>query len=400
MHFIFLFFIFFYFYQVGALLQPLILLLHIPNGFYSVPTMSVSALCALMLYFRAYNKKYVTRQLLDIVAIWSPWLIYLAFRCDFNDSYSVKKITLMSFAHFTTIFMICIAFFSDHEKFTKYFFWCTAFMVTIILCAFFVNPSISAEHSTSLYRRFTVGNINPISLSRTFAIGALTLQLWGRGPCWIKIIVCSPFVIGMLLTGSRGPIISLSAVLALYYLYTQKSHTWFALRFYFICTFVLISMWTVEANFEDTIDHFFNRGGSSKGMYVDSGRYQALIETFKEFTSEPVFGVGLAKYGKSDKHIIVVNEKSNGELKRLYPHNIFYEVLAELGIIGFVLFLLLFRPGKWMIDFSNKFIFLFLLCFSFSMTSGDFFDNIGVFIFGYIARFNKCDQGVCARQRE
>jgi hypothetical protein len=383
--------IFFFVYEFGVLFLPILAFLHIPGGFLSMPTLGIAALCSIGFYFQTENKNQLFRGLLYAAIAWVPWLIYLAFRCDFNDPYSSKKLSLMVFAQFGSILMICCAFYKDQERFTRYFYVCTIGMITILLIYFFLNHAVDPIHSTQKAVRLTTENINPIMLSRTFAIGALSFLLWGRPTYWVKVSLCIPFFVGMYLTGSRGPVISLLILFVVHYLWTQSQYKLFALRLFLSCLLLILTLFTVGASFYESIDKYFSRG-HRQGMYQGSGRYDAAIVTWKEFVSAPVFGVGLGRYGKPGKQTTLISGKSNIDRYRSYPHNILYEVLAELGIFGAILFILLLRPGAWIFDFSNKFIFLFLLCFLFAMTSGDFFDNAGMFIFGYIARLNRKPQ--------
>jgi O-antigen ligase len=294
----------------------------------------------------------------------------------------------MSIGQFGTILMICCAFYKDKEKFVKYFYICTIAMISIVLVYFFFNHSVYSIQGVKIKGRLGTEGVNPIEMSRMFAIGALSLMLWGRFSYWIKVVLCIPFFIGMILTGSRGPVISVSIVLACHYLWTQSQHRLIAIRLFLSCVLLIIALWTVGAYFQDPIDKYFTRG-HRQGMYQGSGRYSAALVTWKEFVSEPFWGVGLGKYGKPGTQASPTIDLSNKPINRDYPHNILYEVAAELGIVGIILFIFLLRPGAWVFDFSNKFIYLFFLCFLFAMTSGDFFDNAGVFTFAYIARLNR-----------
>ncbi len=382
MYLIFFILFFTFFYNIGAFLQPVWQLLHIPNGFYSVPTLGIAGLCSIIIFFQTEDKMQVLSRLYRLLLVWIPWILYLAFRCNYNDPYSVKKLMLMAIAQFGSLAAICLAFYKNQEKFSKYFFVCTMAMTTFLLAYFFVDHGI---YSNDMRDRLTTQGINPIMLSRTFSIGAVTLILWARAPYFIKFMICIPFFVGMYLTGSRGPILSLSIILACHYLWLQKRYAFPSIRIIFIGSLVITSGYIVEANFHDSIEHYFTRG-STKGMYEGSGRESALFISWKEFVSAPLTGVGLGMYEKTNKRTYY--DELGKRTFRHYPHNIIFEVMAELGIVGALLFMLILKPGGWMFDFSNKFTLLFLLSLIFALTSGDFFDNAGVFIFGCIAWLN------------
>lgn len=350
-----------------------------------MPILGIASLCSIQFIVQTENKNQLFRGLFYTAVSWAPWLIYLAFRCDFNDPYSSKKLSLMVFSQFGTILMICCAFYKDQERFTKYFYFCTIGLITILLIYFFLNHNISPIHSSQQRVRLTTEGINPIMLARTFAIGAIVLMLLERPSYWVKVSLCIPFFVGMYLTASRGPVLSLAIVLGCHYLWARSYKKWFVIRFFLSCLLLFVTLWTAGEFFRDPIDNYFS-GGSRQGMYRGSGRYDAAISTWNEFVSAPIFGVGLGRYGKRGTQVSLMSDKSKISRYRIYPHNILYEVFAELGLVGAILFIFLLRPGTWMFDFSNKFVYLFFLCFLFAMTSGDFFDNTGVFIFGYIAR--------------
>ncbi|MGB5156411.1 O-antigen ligase family protein [Desulfobacterium sp. N47] len=377
----------FFFYNFGTLFIPLLQRMSIPSGFYSAPTSVIAAFCALLFFFQTRNKKQFLREFLFTIIAWAPWLIYLTYRCDFNDRYSLQKLILM-FLSFGYVLMFCCAFHKDKEKFSRYFWVCSVAMIASTLIYFFFKHSVPVLHGYRFEGRLSIQSANSIGISRSFAIGALTLLVWGRFSYWIKIGLCLPFFIGMYMTGSRGPAISLLIIIICHFLWINGHNKLLNWRILLACLSLIIAAWTVDVFFHNQIEKYFSRG-DKRGMYLQSGRYAGAIETWKEFTSAPFSGVGLGKYGKPGTQIFSTVSQSKKNIEREYPHNILYEVAAELGIVGAILFIFLLRPGPWMFDFSNKFVLLFLLCFLFAMTSGDFRDNSGVFIFGYIARFNR-----------
>jgi O-antigen ligase len=101
---------------------------------------------------------------------------------------------------------------------------------------------------------------------------------------------------------------------------------------------------------------------------------------FQEFLSAPVFGVGLGQFGRAD--LAIAYQSNFGS----YPHNIVLEILSSTGIVGMILFVMVLRPGRWMLHITTPYSILFLLSGLFAMTSGDVVANSGVIIFGVLAR--------------
>lgn len=119
-------------------------------------------------------------------------------------------------------------------------------------------------------------------------------------------------------------------------------------------------------------------------MLLESGRLQGVMTALEEFSFAPMLGRGLGKYGT----VAGIERKyiTPQKVVAVYPHNVPVEILAELGLIGFVLFLIALRPGKWMFDLSNRYVYFFFLSFLFSLTSGDMTANSGLFIFSLISK--------------
>jgi hypothetical protein len=139
-------------------------------------------------------------------------------------------------------------------------------------------------------------------------------------------------------------------------------------------------------NYKKPIDMYLTRG-TTKSALIESGRWPAVKKVLSDLPNAPFIGVGLGKFGKNE-NAGQVSYGIDGKKKyiRLYPHNVFLEVLAELGLLGMIFFIISFKPGAWIFNTSGDFTYILLLCFLFSLSSGDLTGNPGLFIFSYIAR--------------
>ena len=123
------------------------------------------------------------------------------------------------------------------------------------------------------------------------------------------------------------------------------------------------------------IDSVFSEGGMlysvrESGYLEASNRSDVMHKALDDFVHHPVFGVGFGHfefYGRYGK----------------YPHNLFVEILCELGAIGLITILVIvYRPLKYMILNEKTCIFILIVYFLRSMTSGGIDTNI--MLFSYI----------------
>ncbi|MFC4632714.1 O-antigen ligase family protein [Dokdonia ponticola] len=74
--------------------------------------------------------------------------------------------------------------------------------------------------------------------------------------------------------------------------------------------------------------------GSGRGIYYEMA--------FDDFTSHPIFGLGLGNWKLSNKDKFFANFKIDKFIYPLRVHNDFLQVLAEVGIVGFITYFLMF----------------------------------------------------------
>lgn len=107
-----------------------------------------------------------------------------------------------------------------------------------------------------------------------------------------------------------------------------------------------------------------------EGYLSGSGREFHLIKGVADFLDNPIFGIGYGRFNLDGKY-------------GRYPHNLFVELLCELGIVGTVAVLAIsIRPLFVLCKKCKASIFLLLVYFLRSMTSGGLDSNI--MLFGFI----------------
>lgn len=382
---LYVFFIFLlsaYYLSISGPLGPLFDLLGVPVGNRTFVVEGMMLIVCSAIFAISRSKAMIARQLFRLSLAWVPFILFMIFRCDFGDPYSLKKLGLMIVAQFMTLIFVCVAYVNDPDRFDMHFYPWTIVIASLLFVYLLANPS-KFEY-VGVVERLSLETINPIWLARSFATGALCLLLLGKGPKWLIYAGCGLFIPGIILTGSRGPLLSLLLTVALFWIWRGlKSRSALITGIVLICVILPVAVIVLD-QYQPTLDRYFQRG-SKKTMFVQSGRFDGVTIALREFSSAPLLGRGLGKYGEVEG-IRIKSFTNKQVVQAVYPHNVPAEVLAELGLCGFALFLIALRPGKWMSNLSNRYVFLFVLSLLFSLSSGDITGNSGLFIFGLISR--------------
>lgn len=176
------------------------------------------------------------------------------------------------------------------------------------------------------------------------------------------IIVCA----ALILTGKRMLFLCPIAVGAVLMLISRKKSKFINIiptLFLAVCGFIVVSAFVPQ------FSNLFQRFANEDTMGNLSGRVELWPYCFEMFRKEPLIGMGLGTY---NYYLYTNNILINGEFWKYYGHNIYYEFLGELGIIGFVLLF-----GGLLMLFAKTVVFMrskdvtnlerFLLTFSFAI---------------------------------
>ncbi|GAM15410.1 O-antigen ligase family protein [Mesobacillus selenatarsenatis] len=130
------------------------------------------------------------------------------------------------------------------------------------------------------------------------------------------------------LTFSRGGLAAMLLIIVMY-IYIKRVKIWTLLKTFSFSIAIgfIVSRFTNFNIFEMIIDRM-TRIGNDGG----SGRFEIWEKALHYFVSSPVIGIGVFNF--SDYYL-----RDTGKLK--YAHNTFLEVLAESGVIGISLFLVM-----------------------------------------------------------
>jgi len=184
------------------------------------------------------------------------------------------------------------------------------------------------------YNRYTVQNIETDIMSIILALSipmaaylATTLdKKWKR----IFNVFAIPIIIfAIFLTGTRtGSIVAIIGVL--YWLFTHRKAS-FKIKASIVTVFILSIITVASYAPEASVDRVFSAGKSIKSGNLN---YRTVIwkATLSEWQQSPIIGVGIGGLG----HVL---NKQHVQFKA--SHNTYMQFLAENGIIGLTLYLLL-----------------------------------------------------------
>ncbi|MFD3446621.1 O-antigen ligase family protein [Microbacteriaceae bacterium 4G12] len=193
-------------------------------------------------------------------------------------------------------------------------------------------------------------------------------------------------LVALLASGSRMPLVALicmiiyitiSSIRIKRKIYIRKG---FKLFFSVIVVSILVLSVLAKNGMFDTIIYRFevllHESGGGVSAQGRTERYKVAIDLFEE---NPIMGNGIGGFGYT----------YNGSDTRGYPHNIFLELMAELGVLGGLVFLLLlikcikpyFLAGSKRNHTQYALFIIFLFYFLNANVSGDLNDNRVMFCF-------------------
>lgn len=179
-----------------------------------------------------------------------------------------------------------------------------------------------------------------------------------------RLLFTGIFVIflGLLVTQTRQTILVLLLCFMPYILFSEFSLVNFLKRAMLLVFFLFFISFVLKYN---DVNIYETRLGVSDRL-EDSGRANLLRWAYELFEEKPIFGYG---FGYTD-------------VSFSYPHNIILEVMAELGIIGLVFFLIALIHRYWVVN-DVRIRTLIILTFFLALFSGNISQNY-LFFFALI----------------
>lgn len=169
------------------------------------------------------------------------------------------------------------------------------------------------------------------------AVGILIITFIYESNKKISILIlsiCS--FIALLLTGKRGPVIfSLIALLLTYYIYASYKPITRFLKIVIMAMLAIVSIYLLSI-FIPSIAHTLERF-TSYGEDITNGRVELYEFAWEWFKEKPIFGIGWGGYPYriNNTYIgLIYGRESN-----MYAHNVYLQLLCEVGIVGFIIFI-------------------------------------------------------------
>lgn len=189
------------------------------------------------------------------------------------------------------------------------------------------------------------------------------------------------FALGaVLITGERLSLIyQIISTLLIILLFEKKNIIKYSLIFFLI--FIIIFNYSYNLKFKSRILQMFFYIGISSNITQMDDSFNAIkkgfefspwgshyISAYKIFIDNKFIGVGLKNFSQacSVEKYLTFNSTSSANGCSNHPHNLYLEILSELGIIGLLFFIifLFFIISKSLLfynKYNNKYLFLFLL---------------------------------------
>ena len=244
------------------------------------------------------------------------------------------------------------------------------YIILLLMIIEFLNYRISP------YERLTIGNINSIWVGRIIGEGIIFVLFLCSNKKFksIKYILIMFLLLGLISTGSKGPLFSLLLSM-LTILFIKQKNNFNKEKILFDYIKILLSSLVGVFFFKYIVFNLFNkefllyRFFYSEIVYGENSRINLIKKAWEYFLKNPFFGNGLGSYGYLTYGFDI----------RLYPHNIIFEVLSELGIVGFLLITILiiitfiryFKYSSKTDKFTNLIMSLFIYYLLNSFVSGD-----------------------------
>ena len=230
---------------------------------------------------------------------------------------------------------------ADSKRLLSYFYFLLVIIIGIMLLQF-VYFVIWGDFAIVLayWNRISIPGANPIQVSRYLAIGAAMMiaLLIRNKPSQSLHFVAILFVIllSIILSGSRGPLISIIIGSIVYAILYERKHSSRIFGYGILAIGTIITLLLLLP--ESLTQRFFDISQGTVIMTQQGVQRISTIATRYEFWSMSVqawfssitsFFIGLGAGGFSSLFI--------WRDWHWYPHNLFFEIIAELGLIGLII---------------------------------------------------------------
>lgn len=292
--------------------------------------------CAFLLYFiiRLFlQSEFMLIYVVDCIVFLAFILLFLMLKININYYIVLMKL------------IVIITFLYAIGSFLQYF--------NMELYSKLILPYFSENQKTELLMLYVKGSYTGFTWQTAFVSGYLI--------CGIGIILLSYkylkqniyklMSLGMLLVmlpalflgGKRAHLLFMLIALIITHFVTSFNKRWAQglIKYFPVLVITGIGGFLFIKNYVPDIDTPFGKlyyrfyttfEDLNTGNDITSGRSELYTYAFKLFSDNPIIGIGWREFSQVSKGLIHVRIGS-------HPHNIYIQLLAELGIVGFVLFI-------------------------------------------------------------
>ena len=306
-----------------------------------------------------YSRHYKIIHLdMNSVFLFIAFMVTLIVSMLYSDSFEYGLEKLGKFILFNSFLfiggMIIFQFNKNAEHYIKIVEW-GVFLISLVNAIFIVKYIISGELAKMIMVRVSVTGANPIGMARVCGLGVLFWLISlsdKRYNIALVVGILIPITVSLIAAGSRGPVLAVVVSLLIYvmiYSDIKIKHkigfTLFvillAIAIYFLLPESLLSRYSrifQENTFSTSLS--VAQASSSNQRFIFMKR---VLQYFGENPGEIIFGAGMGSFKAIFDYKYHVS----------YPHNIFFEVLYEQGIIGLIVFL---GSLVYIFNYANKYI--------------------------------------------
>jgi O-antigen ligase len=218
---------------------------------------------------------------------------------------------------------------------------------TVVVTSLLLGIAMLAGRATVIEGRASMGRTYDPNDIALLGVVILPLAFWlmrGRSSLWRWIGVAggAGSLAVVMRSASRGGMLGLGAVLFLIAVVYRKRipMTWKIVG----TVLVVVALGLAPPTFWERFGTLQNLN-EDYNTYAPTGRKNLWIRGVKYFASRPLTGVGLAQFGAAEGQWASQQQDRRGAgIRWGAAHSIWIQVLAELGIFGFIGFLGLYLP--------------------------------------------------------
>jgi O-antigen ligase len=187
------------------------------------------------------------------------------------------------------------------------------------------------------------------------------------------IFFFSIFVTSIIITGDRAPLVILFILFVLIIIFENNIRKKVILFFsilllifslmFFFSKNTKYRFFTNVVEYSNTQKSYINSISEIKKIIIDNPWTAHYLTAFEIFKDSPIFGKGIRSFRYECEKYPDIKSSYASSRCSTHPHNLFFEILSEVGIVGLIFFILLFYEFMKIkkISYSNNIIFYLLI---------------------------------------